>query len=97
MLMASKTSTQTAVSSALPTIVHDLNGDDFVWVASAYALAATALQPAAGGMAQVVFPDFRRPTFYLTSRCRYSDDARLCHSPCSSLPLEARYAEQHRA
>ena len=34
---------QTAVSTALPTIVHDLNGDDFVWVASAYALASTAL------------------------------------------------------
>ncbi|KAI0341072.1 iron permease [Trametopsis cervina] len=41
------------VSTALPTIVHDLNGDDFVWVASAYALAATALLPASGGMAQI--------------------------------------------
>lgn len=60
--------TQTAVSSALPTIVHDLNGDDFVWVASAYALAATALQPAAGGMAQVALASaFLCPTLYSTS------------------------------
>lgn len=44
---------QTAVSPALPTIIHDLNGDDFVWVASGYALASTALLPATGGMAEV--------------------------------------------
>ena len=44
---------QTAVSTALPTIVHDLNGNDFVWVGSAYALASTALIPATGGMAEV--------------------------------------------
>ncbi|GJE88942.1 MFS general substrate transporter [Phanerochaete sordida] len=43
----------TAVSTALPTIAHDLNGVDFVWIASAYSLAATALLPATGGMAQV--------------------------------------------
>ena len=41
------------MSPALPTIIHDLEGDDFVWVASAYALASTALLPATGGMAQV--------------------------------------------
>ncbi|KAJ3552511.1 hypothetical protein NM688_g4116 [Phlebia brevispora] len=43
----------TSVSTALPTIVHDLQGQDFVWVASAYALASTALLPASGGMAEV--------------------------------------------
>lgn len=43
----------TSVSTALPTIVHDLEGEDFVWVASAYALAATALLPASGGLAEV--------------------------------------------
>ena len=48
-------SLQTAVSPALPTIIHDLDGSDFVWVASAYALASTALLPATGGMAQVCF------------------------------------------
>ena len=44
---------QSAVSTALPTIAHDLNGDDFVWIGSAYALASTALLPATGGMAEV--------------------------------------------
>ena len=44
---------QTAVSTALPTIINALNGDDFVWVSTAYSLAATSLLPATGGMAQV--------------------------------------------
>lgn len=43
----------TSVSTALPTIIHDLHGEDFIWVASAYALAATALLPMTGGMADV--------------------------------------------
>ncbi|GJE91677.1 MFS general substrate transporter [Phanerochaete sordida] len=43
----------TAVSVALPTIVHDLEGDDFVWVPSAYALASTALLPTTGGLAEI--------------------------------------------
>lgn len=47
---------QTSVSTALPTIVHDLHGDDFVWVASAYALASTALLPMTGGVAEVRVP-----------------------------------------
>lgn len=47
------TELQTVISTALPTIVYDLQGDDFVWVASAYALADTALLPASGAMAQV--------------------------------------------
>ena len=46
---------QTSISTALPTIVHDLQGEDFVWVASAYALAGTALLPATGAMAQVSY------------------------------------------
>ena len=47
------TNRQVSISSALPTIVHDLHGQDFVWVASAYALASTALLPASGAMAEV--------------------------------------------
>ena len=43
----------TAVSTALPTIVADLNGSQFVWVGSAYALSATAFLPLSGGLAQV--------------------------------------------
>ncbi|KAJ3559559.1 hypothetical protein NM688_g271 [Phlebia brevispora] len=42
-----------AVSTALPTIVHDLSGEDFIWVASSYALASTAFLPASGGMAEL--------------------------------------------
>ncbi|PSR76338.1 hypothetical protein PHLCEN_2v8512 [Hermanssonia centrifuga] len=41
-----------AVSTALPTIIHDLHGEDFIWVASAYNLASTALLPASGGVAE---------------------------------------------
>ena len=44
---------QSAVSTTLPTITHALNGDDFVWVASAYGLAATALLPMSGALAEV--------------------------------------------
>ena len=56
--------TQTSVSTALPTIVHDLEGEDFVWVASSYALASVALLPASGGFAEV----------RTTNRHRYSSD-----------------------
>ena len=44
---------QTIVAVALPTILQDLQGKDFVWVGSAYALAATALLPASGAFAEV--------------------------------------------
>lgn len=43
----------TAVSTALPTIVNDLHGSQFLWVGSAYALSATAFLPLSGGLAQV--------------------------------------------
>lgn len=51
----SLTSTQTAVGTALPTIIHELGGEQYIWVASAYALASTALLPASGGFAQVSY------------------------------------------
>lgn len=44
---------QTAVSTALPTIAHDLHTSDFVWVGSAYALASTAFIPMSGALAQI--------------------------------------------
>ncbi len=44
---------QTSVSNALPTIVQDLHGEDFVWVGSAYALSSTAVLPASGALAEV--------------------------------------------
>lgn len=45
-----------ALSTALPTIVGDLHGNDFVWAGTAYALASTALLPMCGGLAEVSLP-----------------------------------------
>ncbi|KAJ7641547.1 major facilitator superfamily domain-containing protein [Roridomyces roridus] len=42
-----------AVGTALPVIVQDLKGDQFVWVGSAYTLGCTALIPFCGGLAQI--------------------------------------------
>ncbi|EGO18747.1 hypothetical protein SERLADRAFT_364217 [Serpula lacrymans var. lacrymans S7.9] len=42
-----------SVSTALPTIVDDLHGTQFVWVGSAYALAATAFVPLSGSLAEI--------------------------------------------
>ncbi|KIP04457.1 hypothetical protein PHLGIDRAFT_129482 [Phlebiopsis gigantea 11061_1 CR5-6] len=66
----------TAISTALPTITHDLNGNDFVWVGSAYALASTALLPATGGLAQIFG---RRPTMLL-SQALFALGSALCGS-----------------
>ncbi|KIO20590.1 hypothetical protein M407DRAFT_220214 [Tulasnella calospora MUT 4182] len=43
----------TSVSTALPTIVQDLNGTEFAWVGSAFALGSTAVLPLIGGLAQI--------------------------------------------
>ena len=43
----------TAVATALPTIIIALGGHDFVWVGASYALAASAVLPMTGGLAQV--------------------------------------------
>lgn len=45
--------TQTAVSTALPTIVQHLHGSDFIWVGSAYTIASTAVLPLIGGLVSV--------------------------------------------
>ncbi|KAM5544669.1 hypothetical protein V8D89_001567 [Ganoderma adspersum] len=41
----------TAIAIALPTIVDDLHGTDFVWAGSAYAIASTAVLPFIGNLA----------------------------------------------
>ncbi|KAI0083102.1 iron permease [Irpex rosettiformis] len=41
------------VSTALPTIVQDLGGNDFIWVGSAYALAGSAIVPLCGGLVSI--------------------------------------------
>ncbi|KIO28004.1 hypothetical protein M407DRAFT_22771 [Tulasnella calospora MUT 4182] len=43
----------TSVSTALPTIVQDLDGSEFAWVGSAFALGSTAILPLVGGLAQI--------------------------------------------
>lgn len=45
---------QTCVATALPTIIEDLHGQEFIWAASAYALACTATIPLGGDMAEVI-------------------------------------------
>ncbi|KZV73042.1 iron permease [Peniophora sp. CONT] len=43
----------TAISTALPTIVEDLGGSDFIWPGSAYTLAGVALVPVTGGLVSI--------------------------------------------
>ncbi|KAH9954080.1 iron permease [Russula dissimulans] len=43
----------TAIGAALPTIIHDLKGEQFIWVGSGYGLGATALVPLCGGLASI--------------------------------------------
>ncbi|KAN0135476.1 MFS general substrate transporter [Lactarius tabidus] len=44
----------TAIGAALPTIIRDLEGEQFIWVGSAYALGSTALVPLCGGLTQII-------------------------------------------
>ncbi|KAI9442690.1 Mfs1.2 [Lactarius indigo] len=44
----------TAIGAALPTIIRDLQGVQFIWVGSAYALGSTALVPLCGGLTQII-------------------------------------------
>ena len=53
LFLGAQTSLQTGVSTALPIIVDDLKGTEFLWAGSAYALAATAFIPFNGGLAEV--------------------------------------------
>jgi MFS family permease len=41
------------VGTAAPTIVSDLNGQDFSWVASGYSLSSAACLPFSGKLAQI--------------------------------------------
>ncbi|KAI0087477.1 iron permease [Irpex rosettiformis] len=63
-------------STALPSIINDLHGDDFIWVGSAYPLAATALLPASGGMAEI----FGRRFSMLTALGLFALGSALCGS-----------------
>ncbi|KAG7099929.1 hypothetical protein E1B28_001722 [Marasmius oreades] len=69
----------TAVSTALPTIVDsipDYRSQDFIWMGSAYSLAATAFLPFTGALAQV----FGRRPIVLVSLALFSIGSALCGS-----------------
>ncbi|KAJ6515187.1 iron permease [Mycena vitilis] len=42
-----------SITTALPTIINELRGTQFIWVGSAFTLGSTALIPLAGGLAQI--------------------------------------------
>ncbi|OCH88842.1 MFS general substrate transporter [Obba rivulosa] len=52
-----------AIGTALPTIVEDLHGAQFLWVPNAYTLTSTALLPLSGGLAEIFG---RRPVMLTT-------------------------------
>ncbi|THH07858.1 hypothetical protein EW146_g9180 [Bondarzewia mesenterica] len=68
-----------AVSTALPKIVNDLNGSTFVWIGSAYALSATALIPLSRGLAQI----FGRRIVMLASLLLMAIGSALCGAATS--------------
>ncbi|KAF7975328.1 hypothetical protein HWV62_9761 [Athelia sp. TMB] len=64
------------LSTALPTIVADLHGTDFIWAATAYTLAGTAATPLVGGLATV----FGRKPILLLSLLFFGIGAAVCGS-----------------
>ncbi|KAF8160345.1 iron permease [Mycena galopus ATCC 62051] len=70
-------SSETAVSTALPTIVQsipDFPSEDFVWVGSAYALAATTFLPMSGSLAQI----FGRRPVVIASLIMFAIGSAMC-------------------
>lgn len=66
----------TCVATALPTIIDDLHGSDFIWAASAYALACTAFIPLGGDLAEA----FGRPPAMLIALTMFAFGSALCGS-----------------
>ncbi|GJJ14375.1 hypothetical protein Clacol_008639 [Clathrus columnatus] len=64
----------TSVSTALPTIVLDLKGTQFIWVTSAYTLTSAAVIPLIGGLAEIFG---RKPTTLLVILC-FSVGSAIC-------------------
>ncbi|KAG8879361.1 hypothetical protein FRB98_005697 [Tulasnella sp. 332] len=73
----------TAVSTALPTITHDLDGAEFTWVGSAYNLASTAFVPLSGGLVQI----FGRKPVMLGSLAFFILGSALCGAAVSMTML----------
>ncbi|KAF8800200.1 MFS general substrate transporter [Phlegmacium glaucopus] len=80
----------TAVSTALPTIVSDLQGNDFVWVGVAYALTSSAILPLSGGIAQL----FGRKPAVLIAIPLFALGSALCGAAQSMTMLIAGRAVQ---
>lgn len=75
-LIGTDDSSQSVLSTALPTIVHDLNGTDFIWAATAYTLAGTAATPLVGGLSTV----FGRKPILLLALLFFAIGAAVCGS-----------------
>jgi len=65
---------QSAVSTALPTIVNHFQGKEFVWVGSAYTLAGTAFLPFSGHLANI----FGRRSILMASLILFALGSALC-------------------
>ncbi|KAH8107508.1 iron permease [Phellopilus nigrolimitatus] len=79
-----------SISTALPTIIDDLHGTEFVWAGSAYNIAATAFMPTTGGMAQA----FGRRPVMLASLLLFSLGSAMCGAAPSDIVLVAGRAVQ---
>jgi len=80
----------TGIGAALPTIIRDLKGEQFIWVGSAYALGSTALVPLCGGLAQIIG---RRPIM-LSALSLFSLGSTICGAASSMNMLIAGRAVQ---
>ncbi|CAE6468598.1 unnamed protein product [Rhizoctonia solani] len=64
----------TSVSTALPTIVDALRGQEFAWIGSAYTLGSTAFMPMSGGLADI----FGRRPIMLASLVIFAVGSAIC-------------------
>ncbi|KAH8985667.1 major facilitator superfamily domain-containing protein [Lactarius akahatsu] len=80
----------TAIGAALPTIIRDLQGLQFIWVGSAYALGSTALVPFCGGLTQIIG---RRPIM-LSALFLFALGSTICGAASSMNMLIAGRAVQ---
>ncbi|KAI5117064.1 hypothetical protein M0805_006786 [Coniferiporia weirii] len=74
-----------SISTPLPTIINDLHGTDFVWTGAAYNIAATAMMPTTGGLAQA----FGRRPVMLASLLFFSVGSAMCGAANSDKLLVA--------
>ncbi|KZP17646.1 iron permease, partial [Athelia psychrophila] len=75
------------ISNALPVIVNDLHGSQFVWVSSAYTLSSTAFLPMSGGLAQA----FGRRPIILFSLLIFGIGSAMCGAaPSMNFLIAAR-------